>query len=346
MNYKFKKSLGSDNHSGVHPEILRALMAINHSHSHSYGSDEVTKKSQKLFKEIVHPEAQSLLVFNGTAANVLSLRPLLKPFQSVLCTDISHLNVDECGAPESALGTKLISIPSVDGKIDLTEASKYCIRKGDQHYSQPKVLSITQPTEVGTCYSLDELGDIRDFCEKHQLDLHIDGARISYAPHYLKCSFKEMIDIAKPKTISFGGTKNGLLYGEAVLFFGIDITEMKFHRKQLMQLPSKMRFMASQFITFFENDLYKTIPEHGHKMAKYMEKLLKDEQLLDIAYPVQANSVFPKIPKSWTKPLKEESFFYIWDENDWVVRWMCSFDTGKEEIENFVQKIRSLKNSD
>lgn len=336
-------SFGSDNHSGVHPLILESLLAENQGHAPAYGTDKITQLACSNFKKYVHPSAETLFVFNGTAANVVALKSLVQSHQSILATDCSHVHNDECGAPEKIIGSKILPIKSIDGKICLDEARKFLTRPGDQHYSHPGALTITLPTEVGTCYSLDELRAIRDFCTEFELKLHIDGARFCLAPVYLKVSAKEIIDSCTPDAISYGGTKNGLLYGEAVLFFKQDPLTMRYLRKQCMQLPSKMRFMATQFNTFFEKELYHTLPLHEHNMARQLENHIKVNNLCPIRYPVQANSVYPLLEKSWVNPLKKTSFFYVWEQEPLTARWMCSWDTHPDHIKTFCEALKAIQ---
>ncbi len=337
----FKKSLGSDNHSGIHPEFLKSIIDVNNSHAPSYGTDSVTKCALKLFKKNFGSQSESFFVFNGTAANVLCLKALIKSYQSVICTDISHLNLDECAAPEAIIGCKLEVIKSVDGKLTAPQIEEKLTRLGDQHHTQPGCVSITQPTEVGTVYSIEELQDIKKTCLKHSLKLHIDGARYILAAHYLNLTLLELTNIAQPDALSFGGTKNGLLFGEAVVFFNKDLAkDFKFLRKQAMQLPSKSRFLAAQFIKLFE--LWPEIAGHEHSMAKYLLQKLEPFKKIKIKHPVQANSVFPSVPRAWIKPLKNKCFFYVWDETNWTLRWMCSFDTTKQDIDFFIQAINEL----
>lgn len=338
------KSLGSDNHSGVHPLILESLVNINQGHSPSYGTDELTREVISLFKSLFGNSAEPFFVFNGTAANVLSLKTFLKSYESVICASDSHLNVDECGAPEAIAGCKLIPLPSPQGKISVDQCREVLTRRGDQHCAQARMISITQPTELGTLYSYEEMKELSKFCQDHQLYFHIDGARFIHAAHQLKKSFKELAEDIDVDVISFGGTKNGLLFGEAVIVFHPDkAKDLKFFRKQFMQLPSKVRFVSAQFKTLLENELWREISQKECAMANYLADQLKDIPEIQIVQPVQANSVFVKLPKTWIKPLKDSHFFYIWDEKKWVARWMLSFDIEKADIDQFVQKIQELR---
>lgn len=341
------RGFGSDNHAGVHPDILSSLSLINQNHSPSYGTDDLTKEVQNYFKNEFHPDADSFFVFNGTAANVLCLKAMVQSYHAVICTDISHLNVDECAAPETHVGCKLIAVNSLDGKLTAQQIEDECIRQGDQHYAQVKAVSITQPTEVGTMYSFEELQAISKTCKKHNLLLHIDGARFIYTPIHLQRTFKEFFSLIHVDTISFGGTKNGLLFGEVVIILNKELQkDFKFIRKQSMQLPSKMRFLAQQFKTLLFNGLWKEIAEHGIEMAQYLKSQLEPIPQIKIYHTVQANSVFVQIPKEWTKKLKKHSFFYVWDHKNWVMRWMISFDTQKNDIDSFIETIKELSKNE
>jgi threonine aldolase len=333
------KGLASDNHSGVHPLILKALSSVNHDHQHSYGLDEASEQLDSLIKDTFGSEYDGFHVFNGTAANVLSLKALVKSHESVFCSELSHLNVDECGAPEFHLGSKIIALPDHQGKINLKDLEEKLIRFGDQHFSQPKALSITQPTELGTCYSLKELSEIKSFCKSHNLFLHIDGARLSNASYHLKTPLKEIVSGAD--AISFGGTKNGLMGGELVLLKKEFSKDFKFIRKQLMQLPSKTRFLSEQFITYLSDDLYLKIAKHSCDLASLLhEKILKIG--LKPTAPSDSNAVFVCLPKHIIKPLKKRFFFYVWNPKTFEVRLMTSFDSTKEEIEEFCNHLQEL----
>ena len=343
-----RPSLGSDNHSGIHPNIWQALASVNHSHTASYGTDPVTQEALKCFQYHFGEPSKSFFVFNGTAANVLSIKALIESHNSVLCSDTSHLWIDECGAPEHSIGCKIIPLSSSNGKINTQTLRQQMIRLGDQHYAQPKLVSITQPTELGTLYSYQEMKDIAQFCKDHNLFLHIDGARFIYTPQLLNKNFKELTLDLGVDALSFGGTKNGLLFGEAVVLFRPETHQkFKYIRKQNLQLPSKMRFIAAQFLELLKETssqaLWQEIAQHGHSMAKKLEKLILDIPELKITQSVEANSVFVQVPRPWVKPLKKESFFYIWNEDSLEARWMTSFDTKESDLKKFVDFIKVLR---
>lgn len=341
-----KPSFGSDNHSGVHPEILKAIVAANTSHAPSYGTDDLSQKLEQKVMLLFGDSYRPYLVFNGTAANVLGLTAITKPWQSTLCSQISHLNLDECGAPEVVGQRKLIPVACNSlGKINPEELKKHLIRFGDQHFSQPGALSITQPTEVGTVYTLDELRTLAQVAKEFQLKLHIDGARFSNAAHTLKTTFQEMLKAFPADAVSFGGTKNGLMGCEMVLIKNVDKADdsFKYLRKQMMQLPSKTRFLAAQMIAYLEGDLYRKVASHSCQMAQKLAESLQHRAPFKIRYPVESNAVFVEFPKTWTKPLRETLFFYIWETEPWTARLMTSFDTTLDDVHQWVAKAAELE---
>lgn len=341
----FPKSLGSDNHSGIHPEVLSSLIAANHGHAHSYGMDLLSDLAQKEFDRVFERKTFVNYVFNGTAANVLSLASSLKSFEAIICSEQAHLNLDECGAPEALARTKLIPLPSDDGKIRPHQAGHLLHRQGDQHHVQIKMISLTQPTETGVIYSLDELKAWKNWADKHGFLLHCDGARLANACYSGKVSLKSYAEIFD--LISFGGTKNGLLGAEAVVCFSKDLAkDLKFYRKQLLNLPSKTRFLAAQFYAYLKNDLYLKIAEHVCTQAKELEERLKPFEEIRLSFPVQSNAVFVELPKSWTKDLKSQFFFYIWEPSKNMARLMIGFDWTSEDTEQFVQHLHLIKDKE
>jgi threonine aldolase len=338
-----KRGFGSDNHSGVHPRIFEAIARANLEHAPSYGTDEWTEKAEKVFREHFGPKAEIFFVFNGTAANVLSLKASAKSFQSCYCTDFAHLNVDECGAPEYLAGIKLIPLPSLNGKLRLPDLKRAHIRRGDQHTAQGQIVSLTQPTEFGTLYSMEELKEIITWAKSENLYVHIDGARLANAAVGLKKSFKEFTTDLGVDIVSFGGTKNGLMMGEAVVFLNPTLAkDFKFYRKQMAQLPSKTRFISAQFLEYFSNELWKKIATHSCEMAEKLYQTVKSLPGVEVTQSRESNAVFAKIPQAWVKPLREKRFFYVWDEYTFECRWMTSWDTEITDIEDFVQGLKEL----
>lgn len=338
-----KRGFGSDNHAGVHPRILESLIAANQAHAPSYGTDEWTARAERLFKTRFGDQAEIFFVFNGTAANVTALQALTQSYQSVLCADVSHLAVDECGAPEFFTGAKLTLVPSHDGKISPEDLERAWVRRGDQHFSQAQVLSLTQPTELGTLYSLDELRALTCWARERKIAVHMDGARFANAAYALNVGFRELTVDLGIDVLSFGGTKNGLMMGEAVVFLNPAFArDFKFRRKQAAQLPSKTRFIAAQFCAYLENDLWREIAAHSCAMAARLEESLREISQVKIRPRPQSNAVFVTFPREWIKPLREESFFYVWDEKTFECRLMTSWDTQLSDIENFVCKTKEL----
>jgi len=336
-----KRGFASDNNAGVHPEIISALESVNTGHVIAYGDDPYTASALKKMKEIFGNEAEIFFVFIGTAANVLGLSAFTNSYNAVICPDTAHIHVDECGAPEKFTGCKLLTVSTPDGKLTVDMIKKHMHGIGFEHHVQPGVISITQSTEMGTVYSVDEIRAISEFAHKNDMILHMDGARISNAAVSLNTGFYEMTGGAGVDVLSFGGTKNGLMYGEAVVFFNAGSGgDFKYRRKQGMQLASKMRYIATQFDAYLTNDLWKRNASHANRMAGLLYDALKDVKGVEITQPVQSNAVFARIPHEIIADLQNEYFFYVWDEETSEVRWMCSFDTTEEDIRGFVSLIR------
>lgn len=337
------RGFGSDNHAGVHPRILNSIIGANQEHAPSYGTDELSEAALAEFKKHFGSETQTFFVFNGTAANVLALKQITSSYQTILCSDVAHIHVDECGAPEFFVGGKVVPVKSVDGKLLLDELEKQYIRRGDQHFSQAQVLSITQPTELGTIYSLEELKNLISWAKGKNFSVHMDGARLANAVAVLGCTFKEMTFDLGVDVVSMGGTKNGFMMGEAVIFKNKQLAQnFKFVRKQACQLPSKTRFLACQFLEYFKDDLWKEIALHSHQMAKYLYESCQEIPGLKIRSQPSSNAVFAVIPKDWLKPLRDNYFFYVWDETTFECRWMTSWDTQKSDIDGFVKILKEL----
>lgn len=339
------KSLGSDNHSGIHKEILQSFLAVNDMHTPSYGMDPVTDKATQLFQEHFGKPSEVCFVMNGTASNVIALQTIVKSYEAVIVSDVAHLHLDECGAPEKHLGCKLWAAPSVNGKIQISSQLKdYVSRRGDQHFPQAKVLSITQPTELGTVYSLEEIKTLSDWAHHHGLLVHMDGARIANAVMHLKTTFKAMTRDLGVDIVSFGGTKNGLWAAEAIVAFGDQLgKDLKFYRKQSLHLQSKMRFISQQFVTYLETDLWERIARHSLTEAQFIFENLKEFPEIKICFPVESNALFVELPKSWIKPLREKHFFYIWDEETRMARWMVNHDWTRQDSLGLIELLRKLQ---
>lgn len=337
------KAFASDNYSGVHPEIMEALTRANVEHMGSYGNDEITNRTKNLFEKHFGSGIEVLFAYNGTGANVVGLSTLTKSFNSIICSDLAHINVDESTAPEKFTGCKLIDVPTVDGKIYPKQVEQKIIRIGDQHHPQPRVISISQSTEYATVYSIEEIKALSAVAKKHNLYLHMDGSRISNAAVSLNKDFKSFTRDAGVDVLSFGGTKNGMMFGEAVVIFNSELAKDAYYiRKQGMQLHSKMRFISAQFEGLLSNDLWKRNASHANAMAKRLEGGLRTISGVTITQQVDANGVFAILPKGTTEKLQEELYFYVWNEQTNEVRLMCSFDTKEEEVDRFVKKLSEL----
>jgi len=337
------RGFASDNNAGASPEVIRKLEEVNQGHVVGYGDDPYTAAAVELFRKHFGQDAIPYLVFTGTAANVLSIAAGGSPFNSVFCAETAHIQVDECGAPERFTGCKLIPVSTGNGKITPSMLTKHMTGFGFEHHSQPGILSISQTTEMGTLYQADEIRELAEFAHKYGMILHMDGARLSNAAAALGLSLKEITRDAGVDILSFGGTKNGLMAAESVVFFRKELSEtFKYIRKQGMQLASKMRFVAAQFIAFFENDLWLENARHANTMAQKLYEAIKDIPEITITQKVEANGIFAIIPKNIISRLQEEFFFYVWNEDRGEVRWMTSFDTTDTDIENFVKVLKKL----
>lgn len=341
-----KKSFASDNNAGVHPAVMDAILSCNTGHTIAYGDDPFTETALIKFREYFDSEIDLYFVYGGTAANVLGLETILHPHEAVFCAATAHIYVDECGAPEKFTGSKLIPLPSEDGKISIEQITPYLHSKGFPHHVQPRVISITQPTEYGTLYTIEEIQTITYFAHQNDMLVHMDGARISNAAVALDQDFKTFTMDAGIDVLSFGGTKNGLMFGEAVIFFDPQLSaNFKYIRKQGMQLHSKMRYIAAQFSAFLSDDLWRKNALQANRMAGYLKEQLQSIPEIELTQPVQTNAIFARVPEALIKPLQNEYFFYVWQEEKNEVRWMTSFDTTQEDINQFVQAIRSILSS-
>jgi threonine aldolase len=334
------RSFASDNNAGVHPEVLEAIGRANQGHVVAYGDDPYTRSAVKKFEEHFGPDIAVFFTFNGTGANILSLQALTRSFHSVLCSDYAHINTDECGAPEKHTGCKLIPLPHQDGKITLDSVHHAYHGIGDQHHSQPRVISITQSTEMGTVYRPEEIQALARFAHEHDMFLHVDGARIANAAASLGQNLREATRDLGVDVLSFGGTKNGILGGEAVVFFQPALGhDFLFLRKQGMQLASKMRFVAAQFEALLTGDLWRRSAEHANHMARLLEKEISRLPEIKIVWKVEANGVFAQIPRHSIEKIKKHYFFYMWMEEESIGRWMCSFDTTEDDIRKFAKVV-------
>jgi threonine aldolase len=337
------RSFGSDNNSGIHPAIMDALVKANTGHAIGYGDDEITKLAEDKFRQLFGCELDVYFVFSGTAANILSLATLCQPFHSIICAETSHIHVDECGAPERFIGCKIIPVKTKNGKLTVEIVEPYLTGFGTEHHSQPRIISIAQASELGTVYRPIEIKALSDLAHKHSMYLHIDGARIANAVASLGCSISDISKFSGADILTFGGTKNGMMFGEAIIFFDKTLSKkFKFIRKQGMQLYSKMRFVSAQFVAYLENGLWLQNARNANKMANLLADEIKKIPQINITQVTESNGVFAKIPKRIIEPLREQFFFYNWDEANDEVRWMCSFDTSEKDVIDFVSVIKKL----
>ncbi|MDL2207877.1 low specificity L-threonine aldolase [Desulfovibrio sp. OttesenSCG-928-M16] len=343
------KFFASDNNSGVHPLIIDALEAANVGNASSYGDDEYTQAADAAIKRAFGPSARPWFVFLGTAANVLGLKSMVRSHQAVICSDAAHIHTDECGAPEAMVGCKLITIASEHGKIRPLNCLEALKLREAVHHNYPKVLSVTQATECGTLYSLDELKAISRFCQEHDLYFHMDGARLCNAAAAMGLSLRDLSTDVGVDVLSFGGTKNGLMFGELVVFLNDSLgEEFAYLRKQNMQLISKMRFMAAQFLAYLRNDLWRENANQANTMAALLASELENMDHVRIVHPVQVNAVFARLPEKAIAKLNEAFYFYTLDRSDvpgfpkgWhLVRLMTSFNTTPDQVLEFVEAVR------
>jgi len=348
-----KKGFASDNWSGVCPEIMDALADVNSGHIFAYGEgeEEVSQLAYAKFKEFFGNDIKVYFVYNGTAANVLGVGHLINSYQAIVAAHTAHLNEDECGAPEKFIGSKILEIHTDDGKIIPDQVAPFLTSIGFQHHSQPKVISISQVTEMGTVYGPEEIKALADFAHSNNMYLHMDGARISNAVVALDTDFRSITTDVGVDVLSFGGTKNGLMFGEVVIFFNKDLAaDFEYARKQGMQLHSKMRFIASQFTRYLTGDLWKNNATHANNMAKKLADRIAEISALKVSQAVDANGVFVLMPSELIPIVQEKYFFHVWNETPEVengvarneVRLMCSWDTTVEDIDGFISLIESM----
>lgn len=340
---KPRRSFASDNNAGVHAEVLEAIARANDGHVIAYGADPFTARTEKIFQKQFGKNTAVFFVFGGTGANVLALQSITKSYQAVICAETAHINVDECGAPEKFTGCKLISVPTKDGKLRPEQLEHYLHGVGFEHHVQPRVVSISQATEMGTVYSPRELKALSAFAHKNNMLLHMDGARIANAAVSLNANLRAFTVDAGVDVVCFGGAKNGMMYGEAVLFFDKSLAgDFKYIRKQGMHLPSKMRFISAQFEALLTGNLWRRSAEHANRMARLLAAELEKIPQIKLTQPVESNGVFAILPSEDIPELQKKYFFYIWNEEASEVRLMTSFDTTEEDIRDFVGVVRRV----
>lgn len=339
------KSFASDNYAGVLPEIMDALQKANVDHARSYGADYLTKRAVDLFRQVFDADVDVYFVFNGTGANVLSISSATQSYNAVLCSDTSHIYNDESSAPETFTGCRFFPLTASDkGKLTTSVISERLIRTGDIHYAQNALVSITQATEYGTVYTPAEIKEIANLCHDHNLYLHMDGSRFFNAAASLKCNLADISGKAGVDILSLGGTKAGMMFGEAVVVFNKELSKhIAYKHKQVMQLASKTRFIAAQFEAMLQDELWRKTATHANKMAEHLCKYLSRNRRIKVTRPVQANAVFAEIPREWYEPLQEHYPFYVWKDSTHEVRFMCAWDTKEEDIDSFNEALSNLR---
>ena len=336
-----KRGFASDNNAGVHPEVLKEIGAANKGHVTGYGADDYTKRATGLFKNHLGEQAEVFFVFTGTAANVLGITAVTRSWNSVITASTAHLEQDECGAPEKFTGGKVLTVDTPDGKLTPGLAEKHMHGFDFEHHSQPKVISITQSTEMGTVYDPEEIRILADYAHSRGLLLHMDGARLANAAVALDLPFRAFTTDAGVDVLSFGGTKNGMMFGEAICFLGPGLSDnFMYIRKQGMQLASKMRFISAQFIAYLEGDLWKRNAQHANNMANIMARKLADVKGIRITQEVQSNGIFVIIPGAVAAEVQKHYFFYPWDDKTSEYRLMTSWDTEESDIEGFITLLK------
>jgi threonine aldolase len=338
---KPSRSFASDNNAGVHPEILEAISKANDGHVVAYGDDPYTAQAVEIFRKHFGKHVEVFFVFGGTGANVLGLKAATQPYHAVVCAETAHINVDECGAPEKFTGCKLLNVTTPDGKVTAEQVKPFLEHVGFEHHVQARVISISQSTEMGTVYTPRELQTLASFAHKNGMLLHMDGARIANAAASLRMEFRKITADVGVDILSFGGAKNGMMFGEAVVFFDPKLASgFKYLRKQGTHLPSKMRFISAQFTALLQKDLWRRNAEHANRMAQVLAKELEKIPQIKITQKVESIGVFALVPKKYVPLLQKQYFFYVWNEATSEVRFMTSFDTTEDDIKNFVNLVR------
>ncbi|ALE05579.1 threonine aldolase [Arthrobacter sp. ERGS1:01] len=336
------RSFASDNYSGVHPEVLAALAAANDGHQVAYGEDAYTARLHEVMSELFGKKVDVFPVFNGTGANVTALMSLLPRWGAVVCATTAHINCDENGAPERVGGMKLLSVPTTDGKLTPELIDKEAWGFGDEHRAQPLAVSITQTTELGTCYTPAEVKAICDHAHSLGMKVHMDGARLANAAASLNVPLREFTSDAGVDVLSFGGTKNGIMFGEAIVALNPEAADgLIYLRKMNMQLASKMRFISAQLLAMFEDDLWLKSAGHANAMAAKLRAAVDEIPGVRATQPTESNGVFAILPEGVADRLRTVFRFYDWNEAAREVRWMCSFDTTEADIDAFVAAIRA-----
>jgi len=334
----------SDNYAGICPEAWQSMDEANRGYASSYGDDPWTARACEKLRELFETDCEVFFVFNGTAANSLALAALCKSYHSIICHEMAHVETDECGASEFfSNGTKVLLVPGNDGKVDLSAVEHTIKRRTDIHYPKPRALSITQSTELGTVYSAAELQAIGDFARQYGLRVHMDGSRFANAVASLGVAPKELTWKAGVDVLCFGGTKNGMAVGEAVVFFNRELAnEFDYRCKQAGQLASKMRFLAAPWIGMLENGAWLRNAAHANNCARQLAEGLKSIPGITLAHPCQANAVFLQLPPAVAEGLRSKGWHFYTFIGSGGARLMCSWETRQEDVEAFISDTREL----
>lgn len=341
------RGFGSDNHAGVHPEVLAAIAEVNGGHAAPYGADGVTRRAEELLVRLFGEDCDSAFVFNGTGANCVGFAAAARSWESVICAESAHINSDECGAPERVGGVKLVPVQTPDGKLSPALVAPHLRGFGFEHHAQPRLISISNVTELGTVYTPAEVAALAELAHDHGMLLHCDGARLANAAVALGCSLRELTTDAGVDVLSLGGTKNGMMFGEAVVLCGeARSSHLAYVRKQSTQLASKMRYVSAQFLAMFGTDLWQRCARNANDMAARLAEAAESAGI-ELAYPVQANELFAWLPRATAAELATRFRFYVWDEvpderDRVLVRWVTSWDTEPSDVEAFADALSAI----
>ncbi len=333
------RGFGSDNHAGAHPKVMEAVVAANEGHARAYGDDPWTERAREVVRARLGADCEVALVMNGTGANCVCFAATARPWDSVVCAKTAHINEDECGAPERVGGVKLVPVGTADGKLTPDLVTPHLRGFGFEHHSQPRLISISNLSELGTAYTPDETRTLADLAHSHGMLLHVDGARLANAAAWLGRGLDEVTTVAGADCVSLGGTKNGMLFGEAVVLAGgVPSDAVAYARKQSTQLASKMRFIAAQLVVLYEGDLWLELATHANAMAARLAQGARSAGI-ELAQEPQGNEVFALLPADLIGPLSERFRFHLWDASRGVVRWVCSWDTTEADVDALLDAL-------
>jgi threonine aldolase len=341
-----KICLASDNWAPAHPSVIKAVVEANEGHAPSYGPDPWTEKAEHVIQEIFKSQCKVFMVPTGTGANIFALKLCCRSHESVICTDIAHIHYQESGAAESIIGCKLLTVPHLEGKItpDAIVRKLKSERAFGKHSTSPRVLSITQPTEVGTLYSLEELKSLSNLCQEENLLLHIDGSRFYNAAESLKMNLHEVVHSIHLDILSLGGTKNGLMGAESILIFNPALYEGSNHlQKQTLQLLSKMRYLSAQYLALFKDELWRTLAMHANQRAQEIADIIKAIPDLNLSYPVETNQIFFTAPASWIPHIQKEIFCHLWNQEKNEIRFIASWNTSEQDVKDVQTVLKEIK---